>query len=394
LGTHRFDVMVIGGGPSGLQTASYLSEAGLSVALFDENSEIGKDVVCSGVVSKEAFSRYDLPEEAVIGRLQHAELFSPGKIHIPYSHPEEAAVVVDRHIFDGKLGEAARAKGTMIYLNTKVTSLRMNDRFVEASLKSQEGEYKIRGEVAVIATGISFNLQQSLGLGRPIKILKGIQVEVKADAVERLKVYFGRRWSDGFFGWAIPLKDGRTRVGVMTNGNALYGLNNVLSEFNHNGNTCKEIGVIRRRGIAFGTIPRSYSDRVIAVGEAAGLIKTTTGGGIYYGLISAEIASEIIKKAFIKGSFDSKILSEYEYAWRKSMGKEIKYGQYFHRFYSKLDDHFIDKLFHAARQDGLLSFIAEKGRFDWHRETVIKILRSPNLRSVLWSGLIRQISNM
>ena len=75
MGTHQFDVMVIGEGQSGLQTARYLSEAGLSVALFDENSEIGKDVVCSGVISKEAFFRYDLPEEAVIGRLQHAELF-------------------------------------------------------------------------------------------------------------------------------------------------------------------------------------------------------------------------------------------------------------------------------------------------------------------------------
>ena len=53
------------------------------------------------------------------------------------------------------------------------------------------------------------------------------------------------------------------------------------------------------------------------MGEAAGLVKTTTGGGIYYGLISAEIASNIIKDAFKKNDFSAKFLSKYEKQWKK-----------------------------------------------------------------------------
>jgi geranylgeranyl reductase family protein len=390
----RCDVIIIGGGPSGLHAASLLANSGLSVSLFEQDSEIGKDVVCSGVISKEAFSRYGLPEESIIGRLKEAELFSPSGIRLPYSHPEEAAVVVDRHIFDRKLGEIARRKGAEIHLNTKVISLDVRDGFVEAGLKTPEGEKRVRAEIAVIATGVSFNLQIALGLGRPKRILKGIQIEIRAEQLDRLRIYFGSRWSDGFFGWAIPLLDGRARVGVMTVGSAVEGLRNVLSEVNRYSDPCVEIGNAKRRGIAFGAIPKSYSDRVVVVGEAAGQIKTTTGGGIYYGLISAEIASDVIKKAFEKGNFDSRTLSEYERIWKRSIGKEIKFGQYFHRFYSNLHDDSIDDLFHAAREDGLLSFIAQNGKFDWHKDAVVKILKSPNLRRVLWNGLVSYIAGV
>ncbi|HEX3035775.1 MAG TPA: NAD(P)/FAD-dependent oxidoreductase [Thermodesulfobacteriota bacterium] len=394
-GRHKwFDVIIVGGGPSGLQTASLLADSGLNVALFDEHSEIGEGVVCSGVVSQEAFSRYDLSTESIVGKLKEAELFSPGGIQVPYSHPETAAVVVDRHIFDSKLGETATKRGAEVYLNTKVSALFVNDKFVEGHLKTQEGEKRVHANIAVIATGVSFVLQSALGLGRPKRIVKGIQIEVNTNHNDRLRVYFGSRFSNGFFGWAIPLMNGKTRIGVMTNGNALEGLKNVLSEVGPYSDSCTDIGTVKRRGIAFGNIGRSYADRIIAVGEAAGHIKTTTGGGIYYGLISAEIASQVIKKAFKKGNFERKTLSEYEKMWRKSLGKEIKFGEYFHKFYSRLDDSLVDKLFHAANQDSLLSFIADKGKFDWHREAVIKILRSPNLRRVLWNGLISNLSHI
>lgn len=385
-----YDVIIIGGGPSGLQTASILADAGFRVVLFDMNSEIGKNVVCSGVLSKEAFSRYDLPKQAIVGRIMEANLYSPAGIAIPYSHPEESVVVVDRHIFDKKLAEQASKNGAEIRLDSKVSSVSVNDRYVKVDLKTLEGKTIACARICVIATGVNYHLQRSLGLGRPKKIIKGIQIDVDSIDLDRLSIYWGRRYSNGFFGWAIPLLDGRTRVGVMTEGNSQEALANTLSEIAYHTKSCTNNGRPKMKGIGFGTIRSSYFDRIIVVGEAAGQIKTTTGGGIYFGLIGAEIASEVIKKAFKKASFEARTLSEYQKKWKKILGWEITFGEYFHKFYSKLDDRALDELFLAAKEDALLSFIAKNGKFDWHRKTIIQIMRSPNLRRVLFNGLINR----
>lgn len=388
LSPETYDVMIIGGGPSGIQTSRLLAEKGFRTILIDKNTEIGKDVVCSGVISKEAFSRYDLPQRAIVARLQNADLYSPLGTFIPYSHPEEAVVVVDRHKFDSGLAETAARKGVRIQLNTKVSSLDVNGDCVSAVLRTNSGISRIRARTAVIATGVSFHLQSSLGMGRPEKVIKGIQIEVSAEEVDRLRIYWGNEISAGFFGWAIPLSDGRTRVGVMTEEDPLKGLNQILSRIGPYRNICSETGKVKRRGIAFGTISRSYSERVIAVGEASGLVKTTTGGGIYYGLISAEMASETLSKAFARGDFSAGMLSAYEKSWKESLGREIEFGKRFHGFYSKLKDNSIEALFDAAKKDNLLHYISRNGKFDWHKNAMVKILRSPNLRRVLlWEGI-------
>ncbi|NIP29953.1 MAG: NAD(P)-binding protein [Candidatus Dadabacteria bacterium] len=47
---HCFDVIVAGGGPSGLFASYHLSKKGYSIALFDKESSIGENIVCSGVI--------------------------------------------------------------------------------------------------------------------------------------------------------------------------------------------------------------------------------------------------------------------------------------------------------------------------------------------------------
>lgn len=383
-----FDIIIVGGGPSGLSAASFLSDKGYSVALFDRNYVIGSDVICSGVISNEVFDRYDLPTSSIVAKLKDAELVSPYGSTLQYTHPEQSVSVVDRHKFDFELFQIAKQKGARIYTGANVRSIIKNEHCIEAEVAFDNKVNKYRSKLLVLATGVRFNLHPKLGFGRPKKILKAIQVEIDEILSDKLKLFWGSQYSNGFFGWSIPLDDGRTRVGVMTESNSRECIGNLLTELNYDQQRNRGCINFKQRGISFGSIEKSYSDRVIAVGEAAGLVKTTTGGGIFYGILSAEIACDVIDRCFTEDDFTENTLSDYESGWKNIIGNEIKHGQYFHNFFSKLSDESIDELFEAVNKDGLFDYISRSGNFDWHSGKVVKILRSPNIRRVLLNGFV------
>jgi flavin-dependent dehydrogenase len=121
-------------------------------------------------------------------------------------------------------------------------------------------------------------------------------------------------------------------------------------------------------------IPKSYAERLVIVGEAAGQVKTTTGGGIYFGLLCAEIAACTILKAFKCGEYGEKVFREYEILWRDKIEPELKAGIILRNIFSRLSDHQIDFLLDFARRDGLMPVI-EKADFDWHRDIISYLMR-------------------
>ena len=126
--------------------------------------------------------------------------------------------------------------------------------------------------------------------------------------------------------------------------------------------------------IPFGCIPKSYADRLIIVGEAAGQVKTTTGGGIYFGLLCSAIAARTIMKAFQYGNFSEKMFKQYESAWRSKVEPEVKSGIMLRKLFSKLSDNHINILIDLAKRDGILPII-KKSNFDWQKDIILSLSR-------------------
>ena len=111
--------------------------------------------------------------------------------------------------------------------------------------------------------------------------------------------------------------------------------------FQHCGSTARELP--KRPWAA------AWSERVIAAGEAAGHIKTTTGGGIYYGLLSAELVADVLIRAFRNKNFSTRTLGEFERYWRSAFGNELMVGYFARKLASHFTDGQIDQLLRCGK---------------------------------------------
>ena len=123
------------------------------------------------------------------------------------------------------------------------------------------------------------------------------------------------------------------------------------------------------------------------MGDAAGLVKPTTGGGIYYGLVSGHLAAEVLDGALRDDELSEARLRTYEKAWRGRLGSEIRTALAFRSVASKLSDPAIDSLVELARIDGIVPLLKQTADFNWHRRSALTLLRHAQFRKIIFSSL-------
>jgi flavin-dependent dehydrogenase len=134
-------------------------------------------------------------------------------------------------------------------------------------------------------------------------------------------------------------------------------------------------------------IPRTFADRLVAIGDAAGIVKATTGGGIYYSLVSASAAAGVLAAALRRDTLRARVLQRYEAAWRTRLGAEINAQLELRRVGHRLTDAEMEALFHLARTDGIMPIVRQTARFNEHRAFILALFRHPPARRVLFSRL-------
>jgi geranylgeranyl reductase family protein len=379
------DVIIVGGGPAGLHAGLRLAEAGHTVVLYEEHADIGEPVHCTGVVARDAFDVFGLPADAVLNELATVRFFAPSGEMVEHSTPDVQAVVIDRTLFDRQLSERAARAGVTIH-RARVTSVDIEAHGVRVAA----GNTQTMARVILLACGANYALQRRLGLGLPRLMLQSAQAELPAERPGPVEVRFGADIAPGGFAWAVPvMRQGRpsVRVGVMCDGDASHYYDLMLA------------WVSRRWGVESGRKPRqkilplapisrTYGDRVLAVGDAAGLVKPTTGGGIYYSLLSGQLAAETLAGALRRDQLQRDSLSAYEKAWRKHLGSELRWQLILRRIAQRMSDADIDSLFELAETDGIMPLVRRTATFNRHREFIIALLKHPPARRVLFRAAL------
>ena len=143
------------------------------------------------------------------------------------------------------------------------------------------------------------------------------------------------------------------------------------------------------RALPLKAVPRSYSDRIVLIGDAGGFTKPTTGGGIFYSLLTASLAADTLIEAFRVGRFDAEALAPYRQRWRERLARELWAGEWVRRAAVRCSDAEIDRLVAALGAEQVSEAIQSRARFNWHRRLIVTLLQDPEIGSIFVRALFR-----
>jgi len=371
-----YDVVVVGGGPIGSHVACRLAGMGYAVVVLERKQRVEEQICCTGIIGQECVNSFAIDDNFILREANSAKLFSPSGNLLRLRREETQAYILDRVAFDVAMASWAQDNGAEYVLDSLVRDIEVEQDRVKIRASHQQVTSNFEARAAVIATGFGSRLTEGLGLGRFDDFVNGAQAEVETLGIDEVEVYFGREIAPGFFGWLVPTSPRTARVGLLSrNSPGLY-LRKLLTSLLAQSKIVSSEAKLSYGGIPLKPLARTCSERLIVVGDAAGQVKPTSGGGIYYGLLCADIAANVLHQALEDDDLSAKSLAKYERGWRRRLGRELKIGYWARRLFERLSDKQIDRIFDIVKANGIDEALlkAKDLSFDWHSKAILRLL--------------------
>jgi geranylgeranyl reductase family protein len=337
----RTEVVVVGAGPAGASTAYHLARQGLRVTLVDKES-FPRDKVCGDGVTRRALrelARMGMDawtEDHTAARPNRLRMIAPddsvAAVAMPAypDQPRDHMRIIRRRELDLALVDLAVAAGAQLLAGVRAEGMAVDDEGATVYTTCNGRRDSLRCQLAVAADGTRGRFSRSVGLqtGPLLSVAMRAYVAGDGDATT-VDVIYDQALLPAY-GWIFPMGQGTCNVGIgipmwRSGRMAIKRLfNDFITTNRHVTERFPKLALVEpaRGGALYAHFRhrQTFRARLLAVGDAAGLVNPLTGSGVSKALISGRIAALSAQEALERGDCSTRGLAAYGSRLRQEFG--------------------------------------------------------------------------
>ncbi|MBZ0271779.1 geranylgeranyl reductase family protein [bacterium] len=322
--TSTYDCVVVGAGPAGGNAAYEVAREGWKTLLVERDHSPGWFNACGGGIGYFLQELYGFPNDIAGRSINKIEIVLHNKRKL-YESDKPLFSSIQRPKFDKWFAERAVKAGATLKVNTKALDYDPYTKTLSCLDRESGEKVNYSGKIFIFADGPRTIAWRACRVGLPptAPMHFGVAMELTLPDAPHDKYEFifdEIKLPYGYF-WVFP-RENALNVGVGGPARQLQG--NIGRLLNQWINTRDDLRELKSERTTSGLIPAYLTDKlhgegVLAIGDAGGFVNPITGGGIFLGLKSAEVAAHTAVEALQRNRFDSHFLARYS--------RRIKYGK-------------------------------------------------------------------